>query len=127
MGDIAVYTVLEGAGFLMAIADEQDFLGCHDGADAYCKGLLGNKVEVAFEEAAVGVDGVGGQRLNAGLAGEGRAGFVEGEMAVGAYSSHEEVDAAGCLDGFLIVLTFLDEVGSIAVEDVDVLGLDVNM
>ena len=127
VGDVAVDAVLEGAGFLVAVAHKEDFPGSHDGADADGEGLLGDQVEVAFEEAAVGVDGVGGEGFDSCLAGERGAGFVEGEVAVGAYAAHEEVDAAGGFDGFLVVVTFFYQIGRIAVEDMDVLRLDVDM
>lgn len=48
-------------------------------------------------------------------------------MSVLADAAHEQVDAAGFEDGGLIVGTLLDQILGIAVQDVDVLGLDVDV
>ena len=63
--DVAIDAVLEGSCLIMAAAYEQYFFCIHDGAYADCEGLFGHEVEVAVEEAAVGMDGVCGQRLDA--------------------------------------------------------------
>ncbi len=51
MADITIDAVLEGTCLVVAATDEEDFLGIHDGADTYSKGLLWNEVEIALEEA----------------------------------------------------------------------------
>ena len=65
--------------------------------------------------------GVGGEGLHAGTAAERRARLVEGDVAVGADASDEEVDASCLLDHLLIVLALGLQVGGVAVEDMDVL------
>ena len=65
MTDVAIDAVLEGSCLIMAAAYKQYFFCIHYGAYADCEGLFGHEVEVAVEEAAVGMDGVCGQRLDA--------------------------------------------------------------
>ena len=66
VADVAVDAMLEGACLVVAAAHEEHFLGVHHRADADGECLLGNEREVAVEEAAVGMDGVGGEGLDAG-------------------------------------------------------------
>ena len=65
--DTFFYGVLQGAGFAMAVAEDEYLTGCHDGADADSEGLLRNLGDVVVEEAAVGNDGIGIEGLDAGL------------------------------------------------------------
>ena len=120
-------SVLEGAGFVVAVDHDHHFLGVHHStyADGQCG--LGHEVHVVVEETAVGYDGVGGQRLLAGAALEAGSRLVEGDVAVGAYAAHEEVDASCLGDGFLVVLALCHKVLGVAVEDMHVLFLDVDM
>ena len=86
MRDIAVDAVLEGTSLVVTVADEEHLLGSHHGADAYGESLLRHEVEVALEETAVGVDGIGGKGLDAGKAGERRARLIEkGGYKAGSY------------------------------------------
>ena len=125
--DAFLDAVLEGAGLVVAVDHDHDLLGIHDGADADGEGGLGDLVHVIVEEAAVGDDGVGGEGFLAGAAGEAGAGLVEGDMAVRTDAAHEQVDAAGSEDGLLVVLALGLQVLGIAVEDMDIFLLDVNM
>ena len=63
--------VLQSTGFAVAVAEDEDLAGGHDGADADGEGLLRNLGDVVVEEAAVGDDGFGVEGLDAGLGGEG--------------------------------------------------------
>ena len=119
--------VLQGTGLAVAVADYHHFLSGHDGADTDGEGLLGHLVDVVVEEAAVGNDGVGGEGLDTGLAGERRAGLVEGDVAVGTDATHEEVDTAGGFNHALVAGTLGHKVGGIAVEDMDILGIDIDV
>ena len=47
-------------------------------------------------------------------------------MTIGAHAAHEQVDAAGGTDAGLIVGTLLDQVLGVAVQDIDVLGTDID-
>lgn len=69
--DAFLDSVLQGTGFVMAVAEDKDLAGCHDGADADSEGLLRYLGDVVVEEAAVGDDGIGIEGLDAGLRREG--------------------------------------------------------
>ena len=120
-------TMAQGTGLVMAVHEDEDFLGVHDGTDTDREGCLRNEIHVIVEEAAVGDDGVGGKGLLAGAAGEAGAGLVEGDVAVGADAAHEEVDAGGGGDGLFIIGALDFEVGGVAVQNMDVLLLDVDV
>lgn len=118
---------LQGAGFVVAVAEDEDFFGRHDGAHTYgqCRG--GYVLRLAAEEAGIGHAGVGGERLLACAAGEGAARLVESNVAVGADAADKEVYAAGLLNHLLVVGAFGGKVFGVAVEDVDVLFRAVNV
>ena len=90
--DAFFYGVLQGACFVMAVAEDEDLAGCHDSADADSESLLRYLCDVVVEEAAVGNDGIGIEGLDAGLGGEGCAWLVEGDMSVGTVAAKEEVN-----------------------------------
>lgn len=127
LGDAAFYAVTQGAGLVVAVDDEHNLFGGHHCAYADGEGGLGYEVDVVLEEARVGDDGVLGEGLHAGLRCQRRARLVEGDVSVGAYAAHEQVDAAVRGDLGLVALTFGNGVLGVAVEDVDVFGLDVNL
>ena len=112
---------LERAGFVVAVAEDEHFFGRHHRADAHGEGSCGHRFGVAAEETAVGDARVGGERLLARAACEGRVGFVEGNVAVGADTAEEEVDATALADHVFVVCAFGCEIRSVTVEDVDVL------
>ena len=64
----AVDGSLEGAGLVVAVAEDEHFLSGHHGAGAYGQGRSGHVVGVAAEEAGVGHAGIGRQCLLAGAA-----------------------------------------------------------
>ena len=127
LADGALYGVLQGAGLVVAVADDEHLFGIHHGAYADGQGCLGHLVHVVVKEAAVGDDGVCGEALDASAALEGAERLVEGDVSVGADAAHEEVYAAGSLDGSLVLSALSGEVLGVAVEDVYVLLLDVDV
>ena len=120
-------TMAESTGLVVAVDHDHHLFGIHDSANAYGKGGLGHLVHVIVKETAVGNHGIRGQGLLTGAALQTGAWLVEGNMTVGADAAHKEVDAACGHNGLLIILAFLLEVLGIAVEDVDVLFLDVDV
>lgn len=65
--DAFFYGVLQGAGFAMAVAEDEYLTGCHDGANTDGESLLRYLCDVVVEEAAVGDDGICIEGLDAGL------------------------------------------------------------
>ena len=125
VGDVAIDDVLQGTGLVMTVADDEDFLGIHNCTDTDCKRLTWNLAQIAIEETTVGDYRICGQRLYTGAGGEGRSRLVERQMTVGSYSAHKQVDASGCRYQLLIVLALFLKILGIAVEDMDILGLDI--
>ena len=123
----ALNAVSYGTCLLVARGEDDDLLGRKHGGNAYGQRRLRDQTCVAAEEAGVDLDGVGGQRLDARARLERREGLVEGQVAIFAHTAHEEVDAARLLDARLIVGALLDQVFGIAVENVDILGHDVDV
>lgn len=123
--DAVLDALLEGEGLARADDDGDDLAGLEDGLDADGQGEAGHLADVVVEEAGVGEDGVVGERLDPGAGREAGAGLVEGDVAVLADAGEEEVDAAGGLDLGLVGDALGLQVGRVAVEDVDVVGVDV--
>lgn len=76
---------------------QQDAAAAEDGADADGEGLTGDGV-LAGEEPGIGRDGLLRELFEVGVQREGRAGHIEGDVAVGADAEQGEVKTAGCLD-----------------------------
>lgn len=66
VADVAVNAVLEGTCLVVTATYEKHLLGVHHCANADGQSLLRHEAEVIVEEAAVGVDGVGGESLDTG-------------------------------------------------------------
>ena len=127
VADVAVNDVLESTSLVVTIANEEHLLGSHHSADTYGESLLGHKVDIVVEEARIGDDGVGSQRLDMSKAIERRARLVESKMTIGAYATHEEMNATGSSNSLLVISTLGIEVVGISIEDMNVLGLDVDV
>ena len=127
VADVAVDAVLQGTSLVVTRAYEEHFLGIHHSADTDSQRLLRNEAEVVVEEAAVGVDGVGGEGLDTGARREGRTWLVESEVSVRTDTAHEEVNATSLSDELLVVVTLSDEILCVTIEDVYILRLDVDV
>ena len=118
---------LQGAALGMSIAEDEYFACIHDSAYAYGEGGGRHVFRTSAEESAVGDSGVCGEGLLACAAVETAAGFVESNMAIGTYAADEKVDAPSLKNHLLVVGTLGDEIGSVAIEDVNVLAGDVDV
>ena len=127
MVDSILDHMVQGTGFLGTIAEDEDFAGVHHCANTNSEGLLGHLALIVVEEAAVGLDGVCGQGLDASTAGKTATGLVEGDVAVGAHAAHKEVEATSGGYHLLVVVAFGHKVGGIAIEDMYIFFLDVDM
>ena len=121
------YAMTEGAGLVVAIHHNQHLLSVHDGAYTYCQCGLRNQINIIVEKTTVGDDGIGGQCLLAGAALQAGSWLVEGDMAVGTNAPHEEIDTACGLNGFLVVLTLSLQVLGVAVQNMNILFLNINV
>lgn len=119
--------LLQSKRLALAQDDDDNLTGLEDGLDTDSQGHAGHLADVVVKEAGVGQDGVIGKSLDTGTAGQAGAGLVEGNVAVLANTSEEQVDAASSLNGILIGDALGFQAGCVAVENVHVGGVDVYM
>lgn len=127
MVDALFDAALQSEGFAGTENDGHDLTSLEDGLDTDRESHLGDLLEIVAKETRVCQDSVVGERLDAGARGEAGAGLVEGNVAVLTNPGEEEVDATSTLDLGLVLDTLSLEVGCVAVEDVDVARVDVNV
>ena len=127
VADISIDDVLECTCLVMAIANEEDLLGSHYSADTNGKSLLGNEVDIVVEETRIGDDCVGGKRFDMGKATQRGTGLVECQVSIRTYTSHKEVDAAGSCNGLFVVGALSIQVLGVAIENMNILGLDIDV
>ena len=117
----------EGTGLVVAIHHNQHFLGIHHCAYTNGQSCLRHQVDIVVEETTIGDDGIGSEGLLAGAALQAGAWLVEGNVAIRANATHEQVDAACGFNGFLVVLALFLQILGIAVKDMDILFLNVDV
>lgn len=120
MIDTVLDTALQSERLALAQDDDNHLTSLEHSLDAHGQGRPRNLGDVVVEETRVGKDGVVGQGLYAGPAGQARSGLVEGNVAVLSDASKEEVNAADCLDGVLVGGALGVKIGGVSVENVNV-------
>lgn len=123
----ALDTFLQGEGLVGTGDDDNDLAGLEHGLHTDGQGHLGHLLEVVVEESTVGEDGVVGQGLDTGARRQRGAGLIEGDMSIGANAAQEEVNATVGLDGGFVGYTLGLEIWRIAIEDVDVARVDIDV
>jgi hypothetical protein len=123
--DTLLNALLQSKRLALAKNDDNHLSGLEDSLDTNSQGHARHLADVVVKEARVGKNGVIGQSLDTSAAGQAGAGLVEGNVAVLADASKEQVNAAGLLDGIFVGDALGLQVGRIAVEDVDVGRVDV--
>lgn len=125
MVDALLDALLQSKRLALAQNNDNDLSGLEDGLDTNSQGHARHLADVVVKEARVGKNGVIGQSLDTGAAGQAGAGLVEGNVAVLANAGKEQVNAASLLNGILVGDALGLQVGRIAVENVDVGRVDV--
>ena len=92
-----------------------------------CQSHLWYLGEVVVKEARVGKYGIVRQSLDPRSRSQTRSWFIEGNVAVGTDSPKEQVDTTDSFDLFLVGATLCFQIRSVAIQDVDVGGVDVDM
>ena len=113
----------KGAGLIVTIHHNHHLLGIHHCTYSDSKGCFWNQIYVIIKETAVGNNCISSQSFLTGTALKAGTWLIESDMTVGANATHEEVNAACGLNGFLIVLALCLKVLGIAIEDMDILFL----
>ena len=117
----------EGTGLVVAIHHYHHLFGIHHCAYTNGQSGLGYQIDVIIKETAISNHCICGEGLLARAALKAGAWLVEGDMAIGANAAHEQVDTACCLYGLLVVLALCLQVLGIAVKDMDILFLNVDV
>lgn len=91
------------------------------------QGQVGDLGDIVVKEASVGDNGVVGESLDTGAGVEGGAGLVEGNVTIGTDTAQEELNATDSGDLLLVALALEIQVCCVSIEDVDVLGEDVDV
>lgn len=89
--------------------------------------LLGNLGHVSAKEPGISDDGVLVEGLDPGPGEQRGPGLIEGNVAIGSNASDKELDATGFLNQFLITFTLCIEVSSVAIQDVSVIWVNVDV
>ena len=111
----------------MAIHHDQYLLGIEHRAYTHRNGCLRHLVHVVVEETRVGDDRVGSQRLHACTRAEGRTRLIEGDVSVGTDTTQEKIHATYSLHASLVACALSLNILGVAVEDVHILRLDVDV
>lgn len=98
-----------------------------DRLNAHCQGHPGDFGKIIAKEARVGEDGVVRQRLDPSARLEAGSRLIEGKVAIRSNATQEQLDTTDLLDLLLVCVAFRFEVRSIAIEDVDIGGLNIYM
>lgn len=125
--DSLLNAALESERLALSKNDDNNLTSLENGLDTDGESHAGHLVDIVVEETRVGKNGVVGEGLDTGAAGQAGAGLVEGNVAILTNTGEEKVNTTGSLDGVFIGNTLGLEVGGIAIEDVDIGRVDVYM
>lgn len=127
MVDALLDASLQSKRLSLAENNDDDLAGLENSLDTNGQGHARNLVDVIAEKSRVGENGVVCQGLDPGSTGQARPGLVESDVAVLANAGKEEVDTADGLDGIFVGDALGLEVLGIAVQDVHVGGVDIDV
>jgi hypothetical protein len=86
-----------------------------------------NLAHIAAEEAGIGEHGIVGKRLHASPRGQAGSGLIEGNVAIWTNTTEEKLNASVGLDLCLVLAALNIEIRGIAIQNVDIAGVDINM
>ena len=115
------------ASLVVAVDEQEHAAGVHHRAHSHGKRGFGHKAYIVVEEARVCYDGVMRKRFLPCARCKRRAGLVERDVAVRTDATHEQFDAAVALDFGFKTLAFRSNIGSITIQDIHILGQDVDV
>lgn len=107
--------------------DDDDLASLQHGLHTHCQGHLGNLADVVVKESRVSYDSVVGESFDPRARSKTRAGLVEGNVSVWSDTPKEELDAASTPDLLLVSHALGLQIGRVAIQDVDVGGIDVDV
>ena len=119
--------LLQSASLVVSVHDDQDTLGSHHRPYAYRQSRRRHLVDIAIEETRIGNFRVERQRFLARARRQRRTRLVESDMSVRAHASKKQIDASIRSDFLLISGAFCFQIGSIAIQDIDILLFDIDV
>lgn len=125
--DTLLNAALQSKRLALAENNDNNLASLEDGLDTNGQGHARNLVDVIAEESRVGENSVISQSLDTSSAGQAGSGLVESNVAVLADTSKEEINAADSLDGVFVGDALSLEVGGIAVQDVNIGRMDIDV
>ena len=117
---------MHGLSLGLAVGDNQDHAGIHDGLSAHGVGLTGNIVD-AVEQAAVGLNGALGEVDAVRALGEVVIGLVEADVAVVADAEQLQIRVTGVGDNLVVLRAGSGGVGVGTVGHMRVVKVDVDV
>ena len=123
----ALYALLNSLSLSVAGSQDHNLAARQNGANTNGQSGLGNLINVAIEETSVSDDRILGQGLDTGTRVERRERLVERDVTVVTYATHKQVDTACCLDLSLVLSALTLQILSVTVQNVYILGVDVNV
>lgn len=117
---------MHGLSLGLAVGDDQDHAGIHDGLGTHGVGLTGNIVD-AVEQAAVGLNGALGEVDAVRTLGEVVIGLVEADVAVVANAEQLQIRVTGGGDDLVVLRARSGGVGVGAIGHMRVVQVDVDV
>jgi len=121
------YIIFASAHLVCTGDDNKHLASVHHSSNTDSQSELGHLGDIAVKETSIGNDGFVGQGLDTSARGQGRTGLVEGNMTIGTNTAQEELDTTNTGNLSLELLTLFIQIRSITIQNVSVLGLDVDV
>ena len=122
-----LHTLAHRTRFLGAKGEDDNLVSRENGCYTNGEGKFGHLIYIAIKEARIDNDGILGEGFHAGTRRHRREGLVESDVTILANTTQEEVNTTSSLNAFFVILTLLCQVGGVAVEDIYICRVDVDV
>ena len=119
--------MLQCTGLVVPVNHYEHFFSIHHSTNTYCQSSLGHLIHIVIKESTISYNGISCESFLTRATCKAWTRLIKGYMSVGANASHKQINAACCLNCFLIIITLCLKVRSIAIQDMHVLLFDVYM
>mmetsp|Transcript_28081 Transcript_28081/g.39622 ORF Transcript_28081/g.39622 Transcript_28081/m.39622 type:complete len:228 (+) Transcript_28081:1014-1697(+) len=121
------YSFVKSKGLVASCNNNNNFSSCHHSCNTHSQSHLGHFVNVTSKESSIRFDGVVCKGLNSSFAGQAGARLVESNVTISANTTKEEFNSTNSCNFLFIVFALLFKILGIAIQNVDVLLLDVDV
>jgi len=112
---------------MLACNENHHLISIHDSGHSHSECLGGHFADVIVEEPGIGVDGLLVEGLDSGARRQAGARLIEGNVSIWPNTSNKQPDAACVFDHLLVLLALSLQIFSVAVQNVSVLWVDVDV